>query len=72
MAYEKDNRRTMETVEQALHDESLQPICLPLSRLEGIAGNFFEDDEIGRGGYTTVYKVITNKQGQSQKYIFSL
>ena len=60
MAYEKDNRRTMETLEQALHDESLQPICLPLSLLEGIAGNFFEDEEIGRGGYATVYKVITN------------
>jgi hypothetical protein len=47
MLYDKDNRRTLETLEQALHDESLEPICLPLPLLEYIAGNFSEDEEIG-------------------------
>jgi hypothetical protein len=41
-----------------LLDESVQPRDLPLPLLEDITGGFSCDQEIGRGGFAMVYKVL--------------
>jgi hypothetical protein len=41
-----------------LLDEAAEPKALPLSLLEDITGDFCYDQEIGRGGFAVVYKVI--------------
>jgi hypothetical protein len=46
-------------LEQLLVDETAEPKALPLSLLEDITGDFSADQEIGRGGFAVVYKVLT-------------
>jgi hypothetical protein len=41
-----------------LLDETVQPRDLPLLLLEDITGGFSCDQEIGRGGFAVVYKVL--------------
>ena len=45
-------------LEIMLLDESVQPRDLPLPLLEDITGGFSCDQEIGRGGFAMVYKVL--------------
>ena len=45
-------------LESMLLDESVQPRDLPLPLLEDITGGFSCDQEIGRGGFAVVYKVL--------------
>ena len=45
-------------LEQILVDETAEPTALPLSLLKDITGDFSDDQEIGRGGFAVVYKVV--------------
>lgn len=43
-------------LECMLLDETIDPMALPLSLLEGITSGFSHHQEIGRGGFAVVYK----------------
>ncbi|CAO2148442.1 unnamed protein product [Urochloa humidicola] len=43
-------------LEGMLFDESIEPTYLPISLLKAITKNFSDDQEIGRGGFSVVYK----------------
>ncbi|KAM0923971.1 hypothetical protein ACQ4PT_005181 [Festuca glaucescens] len=49
-------------LEHMLVDETTDPKALPLSLLEDITGGFSVDQEIGRGGFTVVYKGILGRR----------
>jgi serine/threonine protein kinase len=48
-----------------LVDETAEPKALPLSLLEDITDGFSDDQEIGRGGFAVVYKVVEYMHGTS-------
>lgn len=44
-------------LERMLIDASTKPTDLPLSLLKAITNDFSDDQQIGSGGFATVYKV---------------
>lgn len=49
--------REDDLLESMLLDTTAEPILLPLSLLKSITNNFSNDQVIGKGGFSVVYKV---------------
>jgi len=54
MDFEASERDLLESM---LLDTTAEPIPLPLSLLKSITNNFSNDQAIGEGGFSVVYKV---------------
>jgi len=51
-----DCEEASKLLERMLLDESMEPTDLPLSLLKAITNNFSDDQKIGSGGFSAVYK----------------
>jgi hypothetical protein len=49
--------RMHDLLESMLRDPSVEPTNLPLALLKAITNNFSDDQKIGSGGFSVVYKV---------------
>ncbi|VAH99587.1 unnamed protein product [Triticum turgidum subsp. durum] len=58
MADDDQHSEKLAALENALLDESVDPIDLPFSLLRSITRNFCEAQEIGRGAFGAVYKGV--------------
>lgn len=48
----------LKALEHMLLDQSAEPMMLSFSTLQGITNRFSEDRQIGRGGFSVVYKHV--------------
>lgn len=55
---EGKSRVAYNILERMLQDENEKPRMLPLSLLKEITNDFSNEQELGRGGFAVVYKVL--------------
>ncbi|GJN28150.1 hypothetical protein PR202_gb16239 [Eleusine coracana subsp. coracana] len=58
-------------LERMLHDESVEAINLPISLLASITNDFSKEQQIGEGGFATVYMGILSTGSVAVKKLFN-
>ncbi|CAD6266934.1 unnamed protein product [Miscanthus lutarioriparius] len=62
-----DSREILELENKLLDPTTEEPISLPLHFLRSITNDFSNEQELGRGGYGVVYKVLSNWRNRFER-----